>query len=296
VGCIVRVAPPLVVALVLAGLMGAAPSASADKIIFTRVDERGGGLVVMRPDGSVVSVARRFVNTFYDLSLDGRRLVVSDEALLVTPFTARDRLAVRRTRVLTRKNPGIWPRLSPDGRSVAGNREVGGVFQVFVVRPSSGRVRRLRTSVSMQSPSWSPDGRRIVAQGPQGLWVINVATGAARETLSIATDQVGPPAWSPDGRWIAFSREPATEDGPDEPLDSQLWLVRPDGSGLRQLTHLTRADIVEAPAWSPDGRRLAFITKRSRFSYPVATIRANGSGLRTLFTRRGQNYGIDWSR
>ena len=71
-------------------------AASADKIIFMRLDNRSDGLVVMRPGGDVVSVARGFVNSFYDLSLDGRRLVVSDEYLLVTPFTARDRLAVRR--------------------------------------------------------------------------------------------------------------------------------------------------------------------------------------------------------
>jgi Tol biopolymer transport system component len=52
--------------------------------------------------------------------------------------------------------------------------------------------------------------------------------------------------------------------------------VRRDGSGRRQLTNLTGADVSGLPAWSPDGRRLAFITKRGRFSYPIATIRADG--------------------
>jgi Tol biopolymer transport system component len=65
---------------------------------------------------------------------------------------------------------------------------------------------------------------------------------------------------------------------------------------LRQLTNLTDADAAGPPAWSPDGRRLAFITYKSSANRPVATIRANGTGLRTLFTRSGQNYGIDWSR
>jgi dipeptidyl aminopeptidase/acylaminoacyl peptidase len=308
---VVRIALAVVVPLMVVALFSAAPSASADKIIFTNVDDRGGALVVMRPDGSVGSVARGFVHSFYDLSLDGRRLVASAGDLLVTPFTARDRLVVRRTRVLTRKNPGIWPRWSPNGRSVAGAREVGGSFQVFVLRLGGGRARRLRTSVSMKFPSWSPDGRRIVAMGERceplgfncgedfvtGLWVIDVATGAAREILYLDGESVGTPAWSPDGRWIAFTRQaPTTGLGALPPGSSQLWLVRPDGSGLRQLTHLTEADVVGPPAWSPNGRRLAFITRRDRFSWPVATIRANGSGLRTLFTRRGQNYGIDWSR
>jgi Tol biopolymer transport system component len=290
---ILRFASILAVLLVVAGLFALAPpSASADKIVFTSVD-RSGGLVVMRPNGKVVSVARGFVHSFYDVSLDGRRLVFNK--LVVTPFTARDRLAVRRTRILARANPGIGLRWSPNNRFVAGAREVGGSFQIFVVRIGGGRARRLRTSVSMQFPSWSPDGRRIVAQGPRGLWVINVATGAAREILSFDTDndRASEPAWSPDGRWIAFNRGP--RDSTDDPLDSELWRVRPDGSGLRQLTHLTGAAPVGPPAWSPDGRRLAFTMYTGGDDRPVATIRANGSGLRVL-TRRGFNYGVDWSR
>jgi TolB protein len=290
----VRIVAILAVLVVGAGMFVFAPSASADKIIFTHLTKSAGGLVVMRPDGSVVSVARGYVNNDYDLSVDGRRLVVIDDVLLVTPFTARDRLAVQRTRVLSRKQPDTLPQWSPDGRFVAGVRWGG---SLVVLRLSSGRLRRLTTPVSMTSPSWSPDGRRIVAQGPRGLWIINVATGAAREFLSFDMDSVGSPKWAPDGRWIAFTRHAPTTGSDPPPLgSSQLWLVRPDGSGLRQLTHLTGADASES-AWSPDGRRLAFITKaEGRFNYAVATIRANGSGLRTLYTRSGFNYGIDWSR
>jgi hypothetical protein len=91
------------VLLVVAVSFAVAPSASADKIVFTSVDRSGGGLVVMRPGGKVVSVARGFVNDWYDVSLDGRRLVRGGgPGLLVNPFTARDRLAVRRTRILSR--------------------------------------------------------------------------------------------------------------------------------------------------------------------------------------------------
>jgi hypothetical protein len=76
------------VLLVVAVSFAAAPSASADKIVFTSVDRSGGGLVVMRPGGKVVSVARGFVNDWYDVSLDGRRLVRGGgPGLLVNPFT-----------------------------------------------------------------------------------------------------------------------------------------------------------------------------------------------------------------
>jgi TolB protein len=289
----------------MAGLSALAPSASADKIVFTSASRDGGGLVVMRPGGRVVSVARGFSEAWYDVSLDGRRLVRGTTiprgrrlvgGLAVNPFTAGDRLAVRRTRVVARANPGIGLRWSPNGRFVAGARTVGGSFQILVVRVGGGRARRLATSVPMLAPSWSPNSRRIAASGPRGLWVINVATGAAREILSLGEDEVGAPAWSPDGRWIAFVRTPPSTGLTGQPLgSSQLWLVRPDGSGLRQLTKLTGASATGAPAWSPDGRRLAF-TYRGPSNWPVATIRANGTGLRTLYTRGLQNYGVDWSR
>jgi len=67
------------------------------------------------------------------------------------------------------------------------------------------------------------------------------------------------PAWSPDGRWIAFARD-VPAGGSD-----RLWLyrMRPDGSSLRRLTGgpaLSAASTFDSmPAWSPDGRTIAFV-------------------------------------
>jgi hypothetical protein len=72
---ILRFASILALLLVVSGLFALTPSASADKIVFTSVNRSGGGLVVMRPGGKVVSVARGFVEDWYDVSEDGRRLV-----------------------------------------------------------------------------------------------------------------------------------------------------------------------------------------------------------------------------
>lgn len=56
------------------------------------------------------------------------------------------------------------------------------------------------------------------------------------------------PTWSPDSRWIAFNSE---RDG-----NSEIYLMRPDGSAQSRLTQNDRVD--ERPAWSPDSRKLAF--------------------------------------
>jgi Tol biopolymer transport system component len=61
------------------------------------------------------------------------------------------------------------------------------------------------------------------------------------------------PHWSPDGEWIVVS---ANVDG-----DTEIYLVRPDGSARRQLTRNTAPD--DIAQWSADGRRVVFESERS---------------------------------
>ena len=75
---------------------------------------------------------------------------------------------------------------------------------------------------------------------------------------------------SPDGEWIAYYPNSLKED---------LFLARTDGSGRRQLTDDIHKD--RDPAWSPDGKQIAFFSDRSG-SYEVWTIQTDGRGLRQL--------------
>ena len=281
------------VLVVVAALVGVAPSASADQILFSRQNRDGERLWVMRSDGSGARRLPNFGARDPDLSPDGRRLVWSgnDNSLRTGTITGEQQRVVWRVGVQS-ENPPFWARWSPSGGQIAAVRGT----QVFVVRPGS-RARKLRTSVSIAGRvSWSPDGRRIVAPvGAQDakfttLWVIDVASGAARELVRLDGEATGSPAWSPDGRWIAFTRSPS---GDPPPSARQLWLVRPDGSGLHQLAQV--AGGAGEPSWSPDGRRLAFETDLTMTRSNIATMRSDGSGLR-LLTRGGRNLSPDWSR
>jgi Tol biopolymer transport system component len=305
-----RAAGIVVVAVVVAVLLGMAQSARADKIVFWRIEDRTERMWVMRSDGSAERRLPRFgVSDTWDLSSDGRRLLwtANDGKLWSATLTGQRRRLVSRA-------GGAMPRSSPSGGQIAMVRSTkpptdwtGEFTQIFVVRPGHHRARQLRIpGVHMAGPSWSPDGRRIVAVGyrqqhtctpppmwppvcqttfTHGLWIINVASGAAREIPQDAP--TGAAAWSPDGRTIAFSRHP------DRGEPGQLWLIRPDGSELRQLTNLPGG--AEGPSWSPNGRRLALVTEPRGDGSDVATIRADGSGLRIL-THRGNNSDPDWSR
>ena len=66
------------------------------------------------------------------------------------------------------------------------------------------------------------------------------------------------PRLSPDGAWIAFVRRTRREH--DNTTQRAIWLIRPDGSGLRQFTSGLKPDT--SPRWSPDGRWLAFVSAR----------------------------------
>jgi endo-alpha-1,4-polygalactosaminidase (GH114 family) len=60
------------------------------------------------------------------------------------------------------------------------------------------------------------------------------------------------PVWSPDGQWIAFGRN---TDG-----NSDIWIMRPDGSEQRAVTAGDAFD--SNPSWSPSGKQIVFASER----------------------------------
>jgi Tol biopolymer transport system component len=105
-------------------------------------------------------------------------------------------------------------------------------------------------------PSMSPDGRRFVYRtfGPEGngLRVMEVETKKATP-LTDGYDNF--PLWSPGGDLIMFSR---LAEG-----DYEIYTVKPDGTGVKQLTRSRGNDA--HMAWSPDGTQIAYASTRLGF-------------------------------
>jgi eukaryotic-like serine/threonine-protein kinase len=100
--------------------------------------------------------------------------------------------------------------------------------------------------------SLAPDEQSFVylARGEpqQDLFTANRAgTPLHRLTDDAAQDIV--PRWSPDGEWIAFLS--------DRSGKYEIWKVKPDGSGLSQMTNEPGREVI-APVWSPDGKKLLY--------------------------------------
>jgi dipeptidyl aminopeptidase/acylaminoacyl peptidase len=89
------------------------------------------------------------------------------------------------------------------------------------------------------------------------LWVVEARAGARPRQLTSGDFDVLHPAWSPDGRRIAFS----ADRGPDTTIHPrlQLWRVGTDSDRPRIRELASLAGDVDRPAFSPDGRHLAFI-------------------------------------
>jgi TolB protein len=157
--------------------------------------------------------------------------------------------------------------------------------EVFVADADGAHVRRLTVKRPglhwpANSPAWSPDGARIAFTGTRDVFTVRLVDRKLTQLTHSAHSWIGAftPAYSPDGRTIAFARN-------TDAFNSDIFLMRADGTHLTRLTRTQGTDSSygeeHGPAWSPDGRRIVFVSNRDG-GLDLYSIRADGTDERRL--------------
>ena len=277
------------------------PGMAASRIAFTMTDnDNNKDLYVIDSDGE--NLTR--VTSYRDITLspawspDGRKLAFTSFKSGLPRIYELD-LRTREERMLPEVRGGgdyITPAYHPDGNTLAfavtGNAR-SGVFTYNVERDcclaflSGGRWYDL-------SPSYSPDGRRMVFQtdrfgSPVPQIMLMPAQGGEAETLSPyeygGRGYYTSPDWSPVGDLVAFHG--AIRRGTYHILVAD---IANDGRRLRQLTWEGNN---EDPSWAPDGRHIVFVGER-RWGFGLFVVDVATGRLRALLA--GRRVGLpDWS-
>ncbi|MDR3499448.1 MAG: hypothetical protein P4L72_09500 [Parvibaculum sp.] len=152
---------------------------------------------------------------------------------------------------------------SPDGRSIIFTSMRDGTGDIYRVNIDGSGLRRLTRDPAFDDQgALSPDGRFLAftssRSGQADIWILDLKTGALRNLTNHPGGDFRA-AWSPDGQWIAFSsdrmsRHPRSKAQFFTLQSTEVFIVHPDGSGLRQITHDDA--FTGSPSWSADGKSL----------------------------------------
>ena len=165
--------------------------------------------------------------------------------------------------LLDTKDTDYDPVWAPDNKSIVFTSERNGSAELYRVKPDgTGFTQLTKDPAYDDQAAFSPDSKQLVFVSTRGgaanLWTMDLSTLRAKQLTSGRGGDFRP-SWAPNGKWIAFSS------GRDNPMPfahgrwerlqlADIYIMRPDGSGLRKLT--TGGNFCGSPKWTSDSSRI----------------------------------------
>jgi Tol biopolymer transport system component len=208
-------------------------------------------------------------NNDHVLSFDGRTLAISHHSAEDHNASIVYTVPVGggTPRRVTKLGPSYLHGWSPDGKFLVYTGQRGGEFDIYRIPVDGGDETRLTSVPGLDDgPEYSPDGRDIyfnsVRSGTMQIWRMR-ADGTAPQ--QITSDQYNNwfPHVSPDGRWIVFLSFMKDVAPDDHPFYKQVYLrLMPTAGGPPRVVGYVYGGqgTINVPSWSPDSRRVAFVS------------------------------------
>ncbi len=219
-------------------------------------------------------------------SSDGTKAVYSSERGRQWGIYLLDFLKMTEKRIFVSKGTNMAGDFFPKENAFVFSSTKDGTPSLFTYTIGTGTLRKLTSTFGIEvSPSVSPDGKSIAFVSDRGgtpqIYVMR-SDGSEVRRVSFEGNYNTSPCWSPTGDRIAFSGRRGK---------NQIFIVKPDGSGL---TQLTEAGNNEDPSFSPDGRYIAFTSDRDR-TKSIYIMRANGESQQRITPKDLRAFGPRWS-
>jgi WD40 repeat protein len=151
----------------------------------------------------------------------------------------------------------LYPRISPDGRSLA--VEIEGPNHDFYFYDFERTVlSKVTTDGMSHNPVWSGDGRRLAFRswqaGGMTMWAMNADRSGTPERLDRKGTRQSPVSFSPDGKFLAFDQK-------DQETDDDAWVLPIGGGDARPISNTKSGE--GSAKFSPDGRWIAYSSNES---------------------------------